>query len=298
MTAIKGGFCTYEKFFYTNGIMTEEPNAEKFCDELRATTGREVELHYNGTTPIATVAVTTGEIAIATLAMGTGIYKLYTDKEKRKQMLIGALLVMSLLVAYRVHQNYEAIEQRKKASADSLSEKLITYLQASPSNNATLVLHSQGAEIGLWALERLHPSLSSRIKVIALGGKVDIPSTYAKSVINFENENDLISRYAKVVSYSTPGEKPKVITTLKTCTTLACHGVKDYMATPIVQQTIMASSRPSCTVQRSRTRVGDPVQPRQPKTRISSLHGATSSASLSKQLSHKHTKATFRESTT
>lgn len=232
--------------FYTNGIMTEKAAAEEFCETLSGLTGSEVRLHYNGTTPTMSVVEFTTLVGAAGLAGGIGLYGLSDEERRKKKEQYALVLLVAAAFVYWAHNSYDAIQERKKDSAHSLSQKIIAHLTTHPFNEVMLVLHSQGVEIGEWALGEVPRVLQRRIKVAAMGGKVDIPSVGLKKVVNFENRDDLIARFAKVFSDSRPGSKVVERTQLAACATAACHGAADYLATPAVTKTIKAMAWPAC----------------------------------------------------
>jgi hypothetical protein len=107
----------------------------------------------------------------------------------------------------------------------------------------TLILHSQGADIGHRALEKLSV-YKHRINVVTIGGMIDIPDGLALRVVNFVNDNDMISHLSKTLFDSNSGTKTKVQIEDKKSPYLDSHYSSDYLKREVVQQTILDLAKP------------------------------------------------------
>ena len=132
---------------------------------------------------------------------------------------------------------YADIQVDKNHSAQALADKASAFLDENPFANLTLVFHSQGSDIGQRALDRL-TSYKRRIHVVTIGGMVDIPDAFAKRVVNFDNQGDMISQFAKKV-FSKPLPATKV--TMRGTS----HDSSAYLSSSPVQRTIKVLSRPN-----------------------------------------------------
>lgn len=230
-----------KKIFYVNGMTTTYPEAKKFCNTLQTAGGtNNVELHHNNTTPKEKVVE-----AVVKLVLGfAGVcYSVASEKKNREKKAVDLALgaASAGVFAWGIYDLYE-IQRKKEESADQLANKVCAYLQNNPPSDVTLVLHSQGADIGFQALEKLD-CFKDRIHVITIGGKFEIPSSFAKRVTNFANERDLISAFARAATNPIPG-KVTEIRSQKTCKTNFCHGAVDYLVHPKVKETFLKYTEP------------------------------------------------------
>jgi hypothetical protein len=224
------------KILYCNGMTTSEELALNHAKTIADLTGVEVELHHNNTTSTEKALKISGKLVIGCLAVS---YTLAT----RKRFLFGVWLsrIISLtglvtLTSGMIDLN--KIDKEKDASAQILAGRISAYLDAHPLQHMTLIFHSQGADIGHRALEKL-TIYKDRISVVTIGGVIDIPDSLALRVVNFVNDNDMIAYLAKTLFDSQSGKKTKVQIKDRKSRYLESHYSSDYLRRPEVKQTIL-----------------------------------------------------------
>jgi hypothetical protein len=229
------------RIFYCNGITTSEEEALDHARQIERVTGVRTELHHNDTTSTDDVWGIVAKIGLGILgvAYAAGSEK-KTTKKKAADTVIGGASAAS--IAWGLN-DYRNIQRQKNASARDLADRAIEYLNEHPLYHITFILHSQGADIGLRALELL-ASFKDRINVVTIGGMVDVPTIAADRVVNFVNENDMVSHLAKFVFDHHPGSKVRVITPWGRSGVVSSHNASDYLRTPVIQNTLRDVSRP------------------------------------------------------
>jgi len=215
------------KIFYCNGMTTSEDLALTHARTISALTGIDVELHYNNTTSFANALGITGKLALGSLAVISALLV-----QKRLLFVLGlASFAWGLF-------DLNTIDKEKNTSAQILANLVKTYLDAHPLHHITLIFHSQGADIGHRALEKLS-AYKDLINVVTIGGVVDIPDHLALRVVNFMNDNDLIAYLAKTLFNPKSGNKTKVPIKDQKSPYLDSHYSIDYLERPQVKQAIL-----------------------------------------------------------
>jgi hypothetical protein len=87
--------------------------------------------------------------------------------------------------------SWSIVEQKKGLCAKQIAEKVQAYLQESPHMQVLLILHSQGRDIGVLALQRLSIEEKMRMTVVTLGSS-PIAANAAKKVMNLRLRQDPI----------------------------------------------------------------------------------------------------------
>jgi hypothetical protein len=223
------------KILYCNGMTTTEDDAEAHAKTIEELTGIEVELHYNNTTSAKKALTITSKISLGILGMG---YGLVADKKTTSKKWIGRGIGFSgLLTFLSALRDLNELDKQKNASAQRLADRVIAYLDTHPLYHMTLIFHSQGADIGYRALEKLK-AYKDRINVITIGGMVHIPDRFARRVVNFVNDNDMIAFLAKSVFDPRSRGKTQILIGDRKDDYLECHYSSDYIKRPQVLQTI------------------------------------------------------------
>lgn len=192
------------KTFYVNGIITPESGAKETAREIKNLTGLDVEVFHNGAAPLSTIMSIAGKILYGVFGLG---YVALTPKKKKDteenedRMIIGAGYVASLGLGLK---EWHDVQVKKAEQGKSLALHVEAYLHEHPSESVLLILHSQGAHVGLNALKHLKP-LKERIQVINLGGMVKIPQHYAAHVSNLANAKDPVPNWVARLFGSSKG---------------------------------------------------------------------------------------------
>jgi len=217
------------KIVYVPGMCTTDAEARKVCDRIGKITRRWVDLFPNGTTPLPRALADGLAIVGGGAMVGYALCSEKKTKEKqRADLLIGT--VGALLLTGGIYDVYCSIQQEKEARAKRLAQKLRDQLRE-PGSETVLILHSQGADIGLRAIE-LVGDLGKRLRVVTYGGAVAVPDHVVKEVINFRNRFDLVSGFAhKVWNRSNfRSRSAEVVSPLKRGHSLwDHHGAKGYV---------------------------------------------------------------------
>jgi esterase/lipase superfamily enzyme len=111
------------------------------------------------------------------LAIGRPVFCCYNDS-------LGKTLLSTVA-------RWSIVEQRKEICARRLAEQVQAYLQQSPNMQVLLILHSQGRDIGVLALQKLSIEEKMRMTVVTLGSS-PIAADGAKKVINLRLRKDPI----------------------------------------------------------------------------------------------------------
>jgi pimeloyl-ACP methyl ester carboxylesterase len=223
------------KILYCNGMTTSEELALTHAGTIEALTGIEVELHYNNTTSAQKALTLLGKLGLGTLAV---CYALAAQKRLIFGVLLGRVIGLLGLSAF-ISGLYDinAIEKEQISSAQILANRVSSYLDAHPLDHITLILHSQGADIGHRALEKLS-EYKERINVVTIGGMIDIPDNLALRVVNFVNDNDMIAYLAKTL-FGPRGNKTKVQIKDDKSPYLDSHYSADYLKRDQVKEAIL-----------------------------------------------------------
>lgn len=215
---------------YVNGVAASRNDAIKAAKELATLINDPVTLHYNDTTPAS-------RIAALSMSAGTGILanRICSGKGGGKEVALigGACLALCFM-------DYCQLQQEKNKRAEAIAASLRKDLR-NPYATATLVLHSQGADIGLRAINQLSLNERARLQVVTMGGMVAIPNGLVGKVVNFQHEADLVSQGAQLL-FRPSGEKR--VTPIPSKGDLVFHGAEAYMQRPEVRKTIKSFSEP------------------------------------------------------
>ncbi len=218
------------KILYCNGMTTSHELALSHTRTISQLTGLEVELHYNDTVSSVKALRVTGKIGLGCLAIGYAL----VSRGRWIARAIGFSGVASYVSGV---MDLNKIEAKKNASARWMASRVRTYLDIHPMNHMTLILHSQGADIGHLALEQLSP-YKNRINVVTIGGMIDIPDRLALRVVNFVNDNDMIAHLSKTLFDPKTGPKTKIQIPDTKSPYLDSHYSSDYLERPQVRKTI------------------------------------------------------------
>lgn len=213
---------------YVNGVAATKNDAIKVAKQLATLIGDPVTLHYNGTTPTARIA------ALSMSAAGAGVFAQKGVGGKEVALIGGGALLAFCLI------DYYQLQQEKNKRAEAIAASLRNDLR-NPYVTATLVLHSQGADIGLRAINLLSLNERARLQVVTMGGMVAIPNGLVGKVVNFQHEADLVSQGAQLL-FRSFGEKQ--VTPIPSKGDLVFHGAEAYVQRPEVRKTIKSFSEP------------------------------------------------------
>jgi len=237
------------KIFYCNGMTTTREQAEVHVQKIKTLTRTGVAIHHNNTTS----KDKTFALAAKIFAGGALLtYAIASEKKTTQKKIIDSAVGLSGVgfLVWGLHDYYE-IQKQKNESAQKLADRVVLYLKKNPKGQATLVLHSQGADIGERALNLLH-NYKDRIQVITIGGMVDIPDSAAKKVINFVDENDTIAQAAKATfgklskAKGHRGKYTSITTNNSFGKTSGCHEASYYLSRSQIKQTMLEFCAPIC----------------------------------------------------
>lgn len=241
MSAASNVNSVINRIFFANGIITSLEEANAMVKVIRTIVREkaEVELHFNDTTPKEKVDCMKGK-AITGLALIIEATKLRKKTIHEKKVAI-VVRELGLRLIRSIVNDFEEIQCLLDESAQDLADKIDFYLD-DPNfcGNVTLILHSQGADIGRRALQQLEKH-QGRINVITLGGMVDIPDELANRVENFIDDKDWIAYFAKEFF----GTHTNEVIKNDQCASIFCHGALEYLKTPRIQQTIVEFNKPN-----------------------------------------------------
>lgn len=226
--------CQPMRVFYCNGMTTTEEAALDFCRDIEKKTGTSVELVHNDTTPSTQVVSGSVKSAIGALTMTIGIVMLRKQKPIEKIIAIALTILGTGLVIWGLSE-YSEIQKKKNEKARQLAYRLIHHLENNPTKWATLLLHSQGADIGRRALEHMDSNLRQRINVITIGGMILIPKNLVNRVVNIQDDSDDISKTANMFFDNEPGVRQLVNTSQSQCKTMLCHSAQDYLNSQLIK---------------------------------------------------------------
>jgi hypothetical protein len=223
------------KILYCNGMTTSEELALTHARTIANLTGTEVELHYNNTTSAENALKITAKLGLGFLA---ATYALAAPQRFLFGLMVSrAIGVAGLATFASAIIDLNKIDKEKNVSATILASRVSSYLDTHPLHHITLIFHSQGADIGHRALEKL-TEYKNRINVVTIGGIIDIPDDSALRVVNFVNDNDLIAYLAKTL-FDPKGTKTKVNIKDKETAYLESHYSTDYLKREQVKQAIL-----------------------------------------------------------
>lgn len=220
------------KTFYVNGIITPESGAKETAREIEKLTGLNVEVFHNGAAPLSKIMSIAGKVFYGICGLG---YLAFSSKkreeDKEDRMIIGAGSAAALGLGLK---EWHDVQISKAEQGKSLAHHVEAYLHAHPNESVRLILHSQGAHVGLSALKHLK-HLKGRIHVINLGGMVKIPKRYAAEVTNLANGKDPVPN---LIARLTSGPKGWVNLGSDHTSTLLAHEMKEYLTHEKVQALI------------------------------------------------------------
>lgn len=220
--------------FYCNGMTTTRKEALEHAKTLANLTKKPVFLHHNNTTSIEKVKGTAGSFF---MTVGTAVVSTLLVPASFP-LAVGYAAATGLGVA-NTASRLVRIQKEKHNSAYQLAKKISYYLKTRPGASVTLVCHSQGAHIGEQALHHL-VSLRHRIKVITIGGLVNIPDNHAAKVLNFHHLHDNVSQmvaplYKQMVPLATcKGAKRSTIVLNST----RGHSASEYFKNTLVKKAL------------------------------------------------------------
>ena len=224
------------KILYCNGMTTSHELALSHTRTISQLTGLEVELHYNNTTSSQKALKISGKLSLGCLAIGYAL-------ASRARWIAKTIGLVGLASFVSGVMDLNKIETEKNTSARLMADRVRTHLDIHPMNHMTMILHSQGADIGHRALEQLSP-YKNRINVVTIGGMIDIPDRLALRVVNFVNDNDMIAHLSKTLFDPNTGSKTKVQIPDKNSSYLDSHYFSDYLKRPQVKEMIQKLVRP------------------------------------------------------
>lgn len=219
------------KIFYTNGILTPEKGAEKTAREIKQITGLDVEVFHNGSTPLTTIISIAGKILYG--IFGLGYYAATSKKKEEKEdddrniIAVGSVAALGLGL-----KEWHDVQVNKAEHGKALADRVEAYLNKHPNESVLLILHSQGAHVGLNALKHLKP-LKDRIQVVNMGGMVEVPKHLAESVTNLANSNDPVPKW--IAPFYSKGREWINLGDDHTKTLLG-HEMKEYLRHDLTQQ--------------------------------------------------------------
>jgi hypothetical protein len=176
-----------------NGVIATEDDARIIRRKISRITGERVKCHHNFTTPIERIGA---YFALFVIGIGAFGYALKSKRERNEKLAIGTIGIIAIAGAIIA---YAKLQNEKNQLAEETARKIKRDLERSSDHRVTIVLHSQGADIGSRMFKDFTPNERKRIRVITLGGMVSIPNHYAAKVINFRFENDYVSTGAQFI---------------------------------------------------------------------------------------------------
>ncbi len=240
-SAISEFFLVPGKILYCNGMGTLKEDAEAHAKAIADLTGVEVELHYNNTTTLHKALLITSKVSLGILGAGYAVGSLASKVHNKWITRAVGCTSIATLISGAV--GWSEIEKQKDASAQILADKVKAYLEAHPLHHITMIFHSQGADIGHRALKKLD-GYKQRINVVAIGGIVNIPDSFANRVVNFVNDNDMIAYIAHALFDQRAGTKTKVQIEDKMSDYLGSHYSTGYLNKSQVKEAIQEFAKP------------------------------------------------------
>ncbi len=217
------------KIFYTNGIVTPERGAEKTAQKIKQITGLDVEVFHNGSTPLTTIISIAGKVLYGIFGLG---YYAATSKKKEKDDDRNIIAARSIAALGLGLKEWHDVQVKKAKHGKALADRVEAYLNEHPKESVLLILHSQGAHVGLNALTHLK-SLKNRIQVINMGGIVEVPKYLAANVTNLANSNDPVPNW--IAPFYSKGREWIDLGDGHTKTWLG-HEMKEYLSHDLTKQ--------------------------------------------------------------
>lgn len=227
---------------YMNGVIASGLDASKIKNKIGCITNQKVRCHHNPTTPLDRVIIDVGLALTGAIAL---TYAIKSERKRNEKLFIGA--AGTAAIAYALY-DYAQIQEEKNQLARKVARSVKRDLRKSCCHTVTLVLHSQGADIGNRMLEFFTEEQRKRIQVITLGGMIAIPNNYAR-VTNFQFQGDFVSKSAQTVfNPLNPIEGTKRIKPISPTKGFITHGAEEYIDHPEVKKTLKDSSSLSQTI--------------------------------------------------
>lgn len=225
--------------FFVNGVITSKKEAHKTARKIEDLTGLKVDVFYNKSTPLTTIISIAGKVLYGVLGLG---YCVATSSQKKKKdehekddrALIAAGSASALGLGVK---EWHDVQVDKAKHGKVLAKRVKACLEAYPNEAVRLILHSQGAHVGLNALKHLK-AYKERIQVINLGGMVEIPKYMAFQVFNFANSKDPVPHW---IARLTSKRREWVDLGDKHTKTWLAHEMKEYLRHQVVQDLLKTS---------------------------------------------------------
>ncbi|MCP5504457.1 MAG: hypothetical protein H7A41_04815 [Chlamydiales bacterium] len=223
--------------FFVNGVITSKKEAHKTARQIEKLTGVKVDVFYNKTTPLMTIISIAGKVLYGVLGLGycavTSPKKKKDQQEQDDRAIIAAGSVAALGLGVK---EWHDVQVDKAKHGKALAKRIQARLEQSPHETVRLILHSQGAHVGLNALKHLQ-DYKDRIQVINLGGMVEIPQHMASHVTHFANSKDPVPNW--ISRLTSKGRQWIDLGDDHTKTWLA-HEMKEYLRHQVVQDLLKA----------------------------------------------------------
>lgn len=240
-------------FFYTNGMMADDATARQVKESIQSIIRKDCRLNSRSHVTVQSNYATPTDRVTRDVALGLfgTMCIVYAVRQKRKDEFTAAVLSVGVLALGLALYDYKKMQDDKNEIALALAKKVEKFLTKDRSRIATLILHSQGADVGYRALQKLEGTgFSRRINVITLGAMTTLPEGMCANVQNFKFKNDKISRIVaypfETMSCTKDTRRRKVID-LKGDGSFNTHGVNEYLKKPEVREAIcqLGSAIPS-----------------------------------------------------
>lgn len=176
--------------FFVNGVITSKSKAHKTARQIEDLTDLKVEVFHNKSTSLAKIVSIAGKVLYGVLGLGYCALNPQTKKMGQKEREDRALITAGSVAALGLGvKEWHGVQVDKEKHGKALAKRVMARLEQSPHESVRLILHSQGAHIGLNALKHLQ-AYKDRIEVVNLGGMVEIPKHMASRVTHFANSKD------------------------------------------------------------------------------------------------------------
>lgn len=241
-------------FYYVNGMLANDPDASQNTKEiqeiLHSTPGYRagesfVTLYRNDATTMDRLVQ---DIALGGVGIGLIAYAFTQIGRKKHDKLTAVILAVGIAALALAILDYCKMQEDKNKIASKLARRVSKFLDDDESRVAHLILHSQGADVGYRAMQKLEKAgYADRVKVMTLGAMTTIPEGMCNRVINYKFTNDLISRVVafpfEMISNSQDARK-RTVADLESegiCT----HGVGEYLKERSVRDALRSFINPA-----------------------------------------------------
>ncbi|QVL56846.1 MAG: hypothetical protein KFB93_05530 [Simkaniaceae bacterium] len=215
--------------FFINGIITSRKEANKTARKIEDLTGLKVDVFYNKSTPLTKIISIAGKVIYGVLGLG---YYATTERKSEKEADDRTIIAAGSVAALGLGiKEWHDVQVDKAKHGKALADRVEAHLVAHPNESVRLILHSQGAHVGLNALKHLK-DYKERIQVVNLGGMVEIPKHMASQVTNLSNSKDPVPNW--ISRLTSKGREWVDLGDGHTKTWLA-HEMKEYLRHQVVQ---------------------------------------------------------------